>query len=115
MLNDRYGDLLDKGIAKVNKQNDEMLNAVEGISDYLTEQRRKEELRHKDFISKMDEIKRSEHERLQRNCDLVESMLEKARAKENEKQRIKLAEREEQERRERRRKTMENLNWSPGR
>ena len=84
MLNDRYGDLLDKGIAKVNKQNDEMLNAVEGISDYLTEQRRKEELRHKDFISKRDEIKRSEHERLQRNCDFVETMLEpkKLRSKE---------------------------------
>lgn len=113
MLNDRYGDLLDKVMNK--KRSDIMIDTSAKMGDLIIEKRKREERQHEQVIAEREEKERTEQKRIQRSNDFAEHMIEKAKireqTKEAKRERILKEKHEEQERRERHRKTIENLNW----
>ena len=108
MLNDKYGDLLDKVIYKPDNTTAAM-DAINGFNDDMN--RRKQ--------AEIDKRNRMESDRVQRNIeeqvrisqqnDFVNSMLDRCRQREEAEDRQRQAEKREREMKEQNRKAAENL------
>lgn len=108
MLNDKYGDLLDKVIYKPNN-NTAAMDAINGFNDGMNKLKQDE----------IDKRNRMESDRVQKNIeeqvriskqnDFINSMLDRSRQREEAVARQKQAERKEREMKEQNRKAAENL------
>lgn len=107
MLNDKYGDLLDKAI---NKPSDSTaMDAVNRFRDGMNKQKQKEIDKHNRMESEKLQKDLAEQERLNKQNEFISSMLEKRQKKiDSEVSRRKAGERERQ-RAEESRKAAENL------
>ena len=108
MLNDKYGDLLDKVIYKPDNTTAAM-DAINGFNDDMNKRKQAE----------IDKRNRMESDRVQRNIeeqvrvsqqnDFINSMLDRSRQREEAEARRRQAERKEREMKEQNRKAAENL------
>ena len=108
MLNDKYGDLLDKVIYKPDNTTAAM-DAINGFNDDMNKRKQAE----------IDKRNRMESDRVQRNIeeqvrvsqqnDFINSMLDRSRQREEAEDRRRQAERKEREMKEQNRKAAENL------
>ena len=108
MLNDKYGDLLDKVIYKSDNTTAAM-DAINGFNDDMNKRKQVE----------IDKRNRMESDRVQRNIeeqvrvsqqnDFINSMLDRSRQREEAEDRRRQAERKEREMKEQNRKATENL------
>ena len=108
MLNDKYGDLLDKVIYKPDNTTAAM-DAINGFNDDMNKRKQAE----------IDKRNRMESDRVQRNIeeqvrisqqkDFINSMLDRSRQREEAVDRQRQAERKEREMKEQNRKAAENL------
>ena len=107
MLNDKYGDLLDKVIYK--PDNTAAMDAINGFNDGMNKRKQAEIDKHNRMES--DRVRKDlvEQERLARQNDFVNSMLDRCRDREEAEIRQRQAEKREQEMREQSRRTAENL------
>ena len=108
MLNDKYGDLLDKVIYKPNN-NTVAMDAINSFNDDMNKRKQAE----------IDKRNRIESDRVQKNIeeqvrvsqqnDFINSMLDRSRQREEAVDRQRQAERKEREMKEQNRKAAENL------
>lgn len=108
MLNDKYGDLLDKVIYKPDNTTAAM-DAINGFNDDMNKRKQAE----------IDKRNRMESDRVQKNIDeqvrisqqndFINSMLDRSRQREEAEDRQRQAERKEREMKEQNRKAAENL------
>ena len=108
MLNDKYGDLLDKVIYKPDNTTAAM-DAINGFNDDMNKRKQAE----------IDKRNRMESDRVQKNIeeqvrvaqqnDFINSMLDRSRQREEAVDRQRTAERKEREMKEQNRKAAENL------
>ena len=108
VLNDKYGDLLDKVIYKPNN-NTAVMDAINGFNDSMNKRKQAE----------IDKRNRMESDRVQRNIeeqvrvaqqnDFINSMLDRSRHREEAVDRQRQAEKREREMKEQNRRAAENL------
>lgn len=107
MLNDKYGDLLDKAI---NKPSDSTaMDAVNRFRDSMNKQKQKEIDKHNRMESEKLQKDLAEQERLNKQNEFISSMLEKRQKKIDAEVSRRKAEERERQRAEESRKAAENL------
>ena len=108
MLNDKYGDLLDKVIYKPNN-NTVAMDAINGFNDDMNK-RKQAEIDKRNCIES-DRVQKNieEQVRVSQQNDFINSMLDRSRQREEAVDRQRQAERKEREMKEQNRKTAENL------
>ena len=108
MLNDKYGDLLDKVIYKPDNTTVAM-DAINGFNDDMNKRKQAEIDKRNRMESNRVQKNIEEQEKLAKQNDFINSMLDRSRQKEEAKDRQRQAERKEREMKEQNRKAAENL------
>lgn len=108
MLNDKYGDLLDKVIYKTDNTTAAM-DAINGFNDDMNKRKRAEV--DKRNLMESDRVQRNieEQVRISQQNDFINSMLDRCKQREEAEDRQRQAVRKEREMKEQNRKTAENL------
>ena len=108
MLNDKYGDLLDKVIYKPDNTTAAM-DAINGFNDDMN--KRKQAEVDKRNLMESDRVQRNieEQVRISQQNDFINSMLDRCKQREEAEDRQRQAARKEREMKEQNRKTAENL------
>lgn len=108
MLNDKYGDLLNKVIYKPNNTTAAM-DAINGFNDDMN--KRKQAEIDKRNLMESDRVQRNieEQVRISQQNDFINSMLDRCKQREEAEDRQRQAARKEREMKEQNRKTAENL------
>lgn len=108
MLNDKYGDLLDKVIYKPNNTTAAM-DAINGFKDDMNKRKQAEIDKRSRMESNRVKKNIEEQVRISQQNDFINSMLDRCRQREEAEDRQRQAERKEREMKEQNRKTAENL------
>ena len=108
MVNDKYGDLLDKVIYKPDN-NTAAMDAINGFNDDMNKRKQAEIDKHNRMKSDRVQKDIEEQVRISKQNDFINSMLDRSRQKEEAKDRQRQAERKEREMKEQNRKAAENL------
>ena len=108
MLNDKYGDLLDKVIYKPDNATAAM-DAINGFNDDVNKRKQAEIDKRNRMESDRVQKDLVEQERLTKQNDFINSMLDRSRQREEAKDKQRQAERKEREMKEQNRKVAENL------
>ncbi|MCH5271764.1 MAG: hypothetical protein J1E83_13670 [Lachnospiraceae bacterium] len=108
MLNDKYGDLLDRVIYKLDNTTAAM-DAINGFNDGMNKRKQAEVDKHNRMESDRVQKNIEEQVRISQQNDFINSMLDRCRQKEDAEDRQRQAERKEREMKEQNRKAAENL------
>lgn len=111
MSDNRYGNLLDNVMNK--KADTTAIDAASRFRDAVIAREQAEVDKRNSMNRQREEKEIAEQERLAKQNDFINSMLQKTKDRADEANRQKKAEEKERERREQSRKAMENLNWTP--